>query len=75
MSCEGGVGCMWWPWGACGLPMGYVCAVREVWATWPWGACELLMGCVCAVRKVWAACGGHGGYGVHMDYLWPMYVL
>ena len=24
---------MWWPWGACGLPMGCVCVVREVWAT------------------------------------------
>ena len=21
---------MWWPWGECGLPMGYVCAMREV---------------------------------------------
>ena len=28
--CEGGTGYMWWPWSACGLPMGYVCAVREV---------------------------------------------
>ena len=33
MCCEGGAGCMWWPWGACGLPMGCVCVVREVWAT------------------------------------------
>ena len=22
---------MWWPWGVCGLPMGSMCAVREVW--------------------------------------------
>ena len=30
VCCEGGAGCMWWPWGECGLPMGYVCAMREV---------------------------------------------
>ena len=33
---EGGAGCMWWPWwpwGACELPMGCVCVVREVWTT------------------------------------------
>ena len=32
---EGGVGCMWWPlwpWGACSIPMGYVCTVTEVQA-------------------------------------------
>ena len=33
------------------------------------------MGCVCAVREVWAACGGHGGHGVSVDYLWAMCVL
>ena len=22
---------MWLPWGACGLPMGCVCVVRELW--------------------------------------------
>ena len=33
LSCEEGARCMWWPWwpwGACRLPMGCVCAVREV---------------------------------------------
>ena len=24
---------MWWPWGACGLPIGCVCVMREVQAT------------------------------------------
>ena len=33
VSCERGVGCMWWPWwpwGACGLPMACVCVVRDL---------------------------------------------
>ena len=32
------------------------------------------MGYVCAVREMRAACGGHGGHGVHVDYLWAMCV-
>ena len=51
MCYEEGAGYMWCPWGACGLPMG----------------------CVCVVREVWVACGGHGGHGVLVDYLWATY--
>ena len=30
--------------------------------------------CVCC-GEVWAACGGHGGHGVSVEYLWAMYEL
>ena len=30
VCCERSAGCMWWPWGACGLPMSCVCTLREV---------------------------------------------
>ena len=31
--------------------------------------------CMCVVREVQATCGGHGGYGVCVNYLWVVYVL
>ena len=37
-------------------------------------ACGLPMGCVCVVREVRAACGGHGGHGMRVDYLWVVCV-
>ena len=42
----------WWPWGECGLPMGYVCAVREMRA-----ACR---GHGVHVDYLWAMCVRNG---------------
>ena len=56
---KGGMGCMLWPWGACGLPMGCVCAVREVRA-----ACggHGAMGCKRGTSCMWVSMWG---WGVH----------
>ena len=70
----------------CGLHVGECVRVRcawvnhglHGWAMWAlWVHKMGGMGCmwwcggrVWAIRKVQAACGGHGGHGVHVDYLW-----
>ena len=58
VCCEGLVSCMWWPWlpwGACRLPMGCVCVVREVRAT-----CSGHGGHGVRVDYLWAMCVRNG---------------
>ena len=76
----------WRPWVSCEvceLHVGERVRVRCAWVSsvgfvsvWKGGAGYMWWcgGRVWAGREVWAACGGHGGHGVHVDYLWAMCV-
>ena len=59
---------MVWPWGACRLPMGYVCIVREVRA-----ACGGHGVHVDYPLAVWVLWRGYGLYVVAMGCVWTTY--